>query len=177
MFPSALKCKEFPSVLLLSNPYRMCDEHTHAVSQDLTLFNSFSTLHYIHYQVHTIFGRCYTQICPWNSLGLGEQFHANNILYALKILWKAITLIMSLFSSASVNTVQLQPSRWMLLLQHVHFCFLAPAYFLAFLCLFHSFTSGLVARSHLHIRVFSTVSNVKAGVRANVRYGSLLKVE
>lgn len=36
--------------------------------------------------------------------------------------------------------------------------------------------SGLVAKSPLHMRVVSSVSKVSAGVKADIRNGSLIKV-
>lgn len=42
---------------------------------------------------------------------------------------------------------------------------------------FISYFSGLVAKSRLGMRVVSNVSKVQAGVDADIRYGSLLKID
>lgn len=70
-------------------------------------------------------------------------------------------------SSASADTIQLQPSRF--LLQNCCLLLLIGTGLISI--------SGLVVKLRLHMWVVLTVSKVEAGMNADIRYGSLLRVD
>lgn len=98
---------QFCSTLL--KPYRTYDKHSHAVSHNLTLFNFSGTLRSARSVKLTLclFGFPLKSVPIWAKNNNPTQRVS---CAPLKMLRKAIALIMILFLSASIHTIQLQPS-------------------------------------------------------------------
>lgn len=107
-FPLYLKIQIVLFCSSLLKLYRTYNELTHAVSHDLTLFRNIT-------MSRRYLAKLYSTSVPLKSVPGTIWTKRNNSTWVifsapLKILWKAGAWIMILFPSASISTIQLQPS-------------------------------------------------------------------